>query len=122
MVLVKGVESNPRALAALIAPRLEALPDVAVLASYHRNHEHLPALAARGTRAQRLHGIADYIAGMTDRFAIARHEIDQAGVPSGSILKTLPIRRRRPDYGPAPIVSSSLQAWEQEPRAEQRAR
>ena len=78
MVLVKGVESNPRALAALIAPRLEALPDVAVLASYHRNHEHLPALAARGTRAQRLHGIADYIAGMTDRFAIARHE-DRSG-------------------------------------------
>jgi dGTPase len=56
--------------------RFEAQRIVADLASYYReNAGSLPAGWQRGEgKIARLRGIGDYIAGMTDRFAIARHE------------------------------------------------
>jgi dGTPase len=56
--------------------RLEAQRIVADLANYYRdNPDAMPAGWQRGEGEQaRLRGIGDYLAGMTDRFAIARHE------------------------------------------------
>jgi dGTPase len=56
--------------------RFEAQRIVGDLARYYReNPDALPAGWQRGTsETERLRGIGDYIAGMTDRFAIARHE------------------------------------------------
>jgi dGTPase len=56
--------------------RFEAQRIVGDLASYYReNPAALPSGWQRGEgEMQRLRGIGDYIAGMTDRFAIARHE------------------------------------------------
>lgn len=56
--------------------RIEAQRIVSDLARYYReNPNMLPEGWARGTdETARLRGIGDYIAGMTDRFAIARHE------------------------------------------------
>jgi dGTPase len=56
--------------------RLEAQRIVADLAQYYRNHPaSLPPGWQRGEgELSRLRGIGDYLAGMTDRFAIARHE------------------------------------------------
>jgi len=56
--------------------RIEAQRIVGDLASFYREHpEHLPPGWQRGEGAtDRLRGIGDYIAGMTDRFAIARHK------------------------------------------------
>ncbi|QDP19149.1 deoxyguanosinetriphosphate triphosphohydrolase [Sphingomonas xanthus] len=56
--------------------RLEAQRIVAALAAYYRDHrEALPDGWTRGAGEQaRLRAIGDYLAGMTDRFAIARHE------------------------------------------------
>ncbi|WP_324806831.1 deoxyguanosinetriphosphate triphosphohydrolase [Sphingomonas sp. LY29] len=56
--------------------RREAQRIVADLVACYRDHpEHLPEGWQRGDGEQaRLRGIGDYIAGMTDRFAIARHE------------------------------------------------
>ena len=62
--------------AALTPIRKEAQRIVADLAQCLRDHPaHLPAGWRRGEgEVARLRGIGDYIAGMTDRFAIARHE------------------------------------------------
>ena len=62
--------------AALRPIRIEAQRIVADLARYYRDHAAaLPAGWQRGDGEQaRLRAIGDYIAGMTDRFAIARHE------------------------------------------------
>jgi dGTPase len=62
--------------AALTPIRLEAQRIVADLAATFRNRpECLPHGWQRGEgETARLRGIADYIAGMTDRFAIAQHE------------------------------------------------
>jgi dGTPase len=56
--------------------RIEAQRIVGDLASFYREHsEHLPAGWQRGEgETARLRGTGDFIAGMTDRFAIARHE------------------------------------------------
>jgi dGTPase len=56
--------------------RLEAQRIVADLARYYRNNPvSLPPGWQRGEgELPRLRGIGDYLAGMTDRFAIARHE------------------------------------------------
>jgi len=56
--------------------RREAQRIVADLAQCYRDDpSHLPSGWQRGTSEQeRLRGIADFIAGMTDRYAIARHE------------------------------------------------
>ena len=56
--------------------RLEAQRIVADLAQYYRDHPaSLPPGWQRGEgELSRLRGIGDYLAGMTDRFAIARHE------------------------------------------------
>ena len=56
--------------------RLEAQRIVANLAQFYRdNPSELPGGWQRGEGEQaRLRGVADYLAGMTDRFAIARHE------------------------------------------------
>jgi dGTPase len=56
--------------------RIEAQRIVSDLAGYYReNPDALPQGWMRGTsETARLRGIGDYIAGMTDRFAIARHE------------------------------------------------
>jgi len=56
--------------------RFEAQRIVGDLARYYRdNPAALPSGWQRGEgEMQRLRGIGDYIAGMTDRFAIARHE------------------------------------------------
>jgi dGTPase len=56
--------------------RIEAQRIVGDLARYYRDHpEHLPPGWLRGAdETDRLRGIGDFIAGMTDRFAIARHE------------------------------------------------
>ena len=56
--------------------RMEAQRIVGDLATYYRaNPDRLPAGWQRGTgETARLRAIGDYIAGMTDRFAIARHE------------------------------------------------
>lgn len=56
--------------------RVEAQRIVGDLARFYRNHpKKLPAGWQRGEgETARLRGIGDYIAGMTDRFAIARHE------------------------------------------------
>ncbi len=83
----KAVEAEERALkrhlyaklydsAALTPIRIEAQRIVADLAqSYRDQPEHLPAGWQRGEgEVARLRGIGDFIAGMTDRFAIARHE------------------------------------------------
>jgi len=61
---------------ALTPIRREAQRTVADLAAHFREHrECLPEGWQRGTSEQaRLRGIADYIAGMTDRFAIRKHE------------------------------------------------
>ena len=61
---------------ALTPIRLEAQRIVADLAQCYRDHPgHLPPGWQRGEGEQlRLRGIGDFIAGMTDRFAIARHE------------------------------------------------
>ena len=61
---------------ALTPIRVEAQRIVGDLAQCYRDHpEHLPPGWQRGEgEVARLRGIADYIAGMTDRFAIARHE------------------------------------------------
>ncbi|MEO5809563.1 MAG: deoxyguanosinetriphosphate triphosphohydrolase, partial [Sphingomicrobium sp.] len=61
---------------ALAAIRIEAQRIVADLAACFREcPEHLPDGWQRGKgEVGRLRGIGDYIAGMTDRFAIARHE------------------------------------------------
>ena len=61
---------------ALTPIRKEAQRIVADLAQCLRDHPaHLPAGWQRGEgEVARLRGIGDYIAGMTDRFAIARHE------------------------------------------------
>ena len=55
--------------------RIEAQRIVSDLASCYRDQpEHLPPGWQRGEGEQaRLRGIGDYIAGMTDRFAVARH-------------------------------------------------
>jgi len=62
--------------AALTPIRREAQRIVADLAATYRNRpECLPDGWQRGEgETERLRGIADYIAGMTDRFAIAQHE------------------------------------------------
>jgi dGTPase len=62
--------------AALTPIRVEAQRIVADLAAIFRERpECLPQGWQRGEgETQRLRGIADYIAGMTDRFAIAKHE------------------------------------------------
>ncbi len=62
--------------AALTPIRLEAQRIVADLACCYRDHpQHLPSGWQRGAgETARLRGIGDFIAGMTDRFAIARHE------------------------------------------------
>jgi len=62
--------------AALRPIRIEAQRIIADLAQCYRNHpEHLPPGWQRGEgEIARLRGIGDFIAGMTDRFAIARHE------------------------------------------------
>ncbi|MGI8932260.1 MAG: deoxyguanosinetriphosphate triphosphohydrolase, partial [Sphingomicrobium sp.] len=56
--------------------RVEAQRIIGDLAQCYRAHpEHLPSGWQRGEgEIARLRGIGDYIAGMTDRFAIARHE------------------------------------------------
>ena len=56
--------------------RIEAQRIVGDLARcYRENPRHLPPGWQRGEgETARLHGIGDFIAGMTDRFAIARHE------------------------------------------------
>ena len=61
---------------ALTPIRVEAQRIVGDLAQCYRDHPaHLPPGWQRGTgETARLRGIGDYIAGMTDRFAIARHE------------------------------------------------
>jgi dGTPase len=61
---------------ALKAIRVEAQRIVGDLARFYRGHrEALPDGWQRGEgEVARLRGIGDYIAGMTDRFAIARHE------------------------------------------------
>ncbi|MEO7503897.1 MAG: deoxyguanosinetriphosphate triphosphohydrolase [Sphingomicrobium sp.] len=61
---------------ALTPIRIEAQRIVADLAQCYRdNPRHLPDGWQRGEgEAARLRGIGDFIAGMTDRFAIARHE------------------------------------------------
>jgi dGTPase len=61
---------------ALASVRLEAQRVIANLAAAYRDDARLlPAGWARGDgETARLRGIADYIAGMTDPFAIARHE------------------------------------------------
>ena len=61
---------------ALASVRTEAQRVVANLAAAYRDDASLlPDGWARGTsETARLRGIADYIAGMTDPFAIARHE------------------------------------------------
>ncbi|MBA3666579.1 MAG: deoxyguanosinetriphosphate triphosphohydrolase [Sphingomonas sp.] len=61
---------------ALTPIRLEAQRIVADLAQcYRENPRHLPDGWQRGAdETGRLRGIGDFIAGMTDRFAIARHE------------------------------------------------
>ena len=61
---------------ALIPVRDEAQRVISGLAAAYRDDPSLlPAGWARsGEESDRLRGIADYIAGMTDRFAIARHE------------------------------------------------
>lgn len=55
--------------------RIEAQRIVGDLAQFYRKHpDHLPPGWQRGEgETARLRGIGDYIAGMTDRFAIARH-------------------------------------------------
>jgi dGTPase len=62
--------------AALRPVRIEAQRIIADLARCYRDHpEHLPPGWQRGeSEIARLRGIGDFIAGMTDRFAIARHE------------------------------------------------
>ena len=62
--------------AALTPIRIEAQRIGGDLTQCFRDHpEHLPAGWQRGAgETARLRGIGDYIAGMTDRFAIARHE------------------------------------------------
>jgi dGTPase len=61
---------------ALKAIRIEAQRIVSDLAGFYREHrDALPPGWQRGEgEIGRLRGIGDYIAGMTDRFAIARHE------------------------------------------------
>ena len=61
---------------ALTPIRVEAQRIVADLVLCYRDHpEHLPDGWQRGEgETARLRGIGDFIAGMTDRFAIARHE------------------------------------------------
>ncbi|MFL6855257.1 MAG: deoxyguanosinetriphosphate triphosphohydrolase [Sphingomicrobium sp.] len=61
---------------ALKAIRVEAQRIVGDLAHFYREHpDALPPGWQRGAdETARLRGIGDYIAGMTDRFAIARHE------------------------------------------------
>jgi len=61
---------------ALKAIRVEAQRIVGDLARFYREHPRaLPPGWQRGAdESARLRGIGDYIAGMTDRFAIARHE------------------------------------------------
>jgi dGTPase len=61
---------------ALVPIRIEAQRIVADLAHcYRANPDHLPKGWSRGQGEQaRLRGIADFIAGMTDRFAISKHE------------------------------------------------
>jgi dGTPase len=56
--------------------RIEAQRIVGDLARFYREHpEHLPPDWQRGEgETARLRGIGDYIAGMTDRFAIAKHQ------------------------------------------------
>jgi len=60
----------------LKAIRVEAQRIVDDLARFYREHPRaLPPGWQRGAdETARLRGIGDYIAGMTDRFAIARHE------------------------------------------------
>ena len=62
--------------AALIPVREEAQRVISGLARYYLDSpDALPAGWRRGEdETSRQRGIADYIAGMTDRFAIARHE------------------------------------------------
>jgi dGTPase len=65
---------------ALATVRVEAQRVIAGLAQYYvDNPSALPSGWQRGEgEIARLRGIADYIAGMTDRFAISRHE-EQVG-------------------------------------------
>jgi dGTPase len=59
----------------LVPVREEAQRVISGLAQYYLdNPGSLPSGWQRGDETSRQRGIADYIAGMTDRFAIARHE------------------------------------------------
>jgi dGTPase len=60
----------------LLEVRAEAVRVVAALAAAYRSHPSLlpPEWRRDGSAVEQARGIGDFIAGMTDRFAIARHE------------------------------------------------